>query len=119
MCLAVGPPQLREDTKMEKLSFACALLSGLGASACSAENAPADAHGCSVQLSPGADDQAAVQGALIDAKPGDTICLGAGRFHFTDQLSLGTERVTLRGVDRTVLDFAAQARGDNGIEITA
>jgi parallel beta-helix repeat protein len=75
--------------------------------------------GCAVSLKPGKDDQASIQGALIDAKSGDTVCLTAGRFKLTGQLTLATEHVTLRGVADTVLDFSGQTSGANGIELSA
>jgi parallel beta-helix repeat protein len=108
------------------LWIACLLLSACGdnGKASSPKDAGTDAGkpgkpSCSVTLKPGKDDQAAIQGALIDAKAGSTVCLAAGRFKLTGQLSLATERVTLRGVADTVLDFSGQTSGANGIELSA
>ena len=80
---------------------------------------PAESPKCSVTLEPGDDDQSAIQGALIDAEPGDTVCLAAGRFELTGQLSLAVERVTVRGASDTVLDFSGQTTGANGFEVSA
>ncbi|MFI5306059.1 MAG: parallel beta-helix domain-containing protein [Polyangiales bacterium] len=77
------------------------------------------ASACSVHVAPGKDDQTALQGALIDAKEGDTVCLAAGRFKLTGQLSLATAKVTVRGDKATILDFSGQTSGANGVEITA
>lgn len=74
---------------------------------------------CTVTLKPSDDDQSALQGALIDAESGDTICLASGRFKLKGQLSLATERVTVRGKSDTILDFSGQKSGANGIELSA
>lgn len=66
------------------------------------------------------DHQTAVQEALIDVQPGQTVCLGAGTFSFTRQLSLAANDVVLRGEggDQTILDFSEQISGGNGLEVT-
>ena len=74
---------------------------------------------CSVRLSPGDDDQTALQGALIDAESGDVVCLEGGRFELTGQLTLAAEEVTVRGNEDTILDFSGQTSGANGIAIEA
>jgi parallel beta-helix repeat protein len=60
-----------------------------------------------------------LQGALIDAESGDTICLKKGRFKLSGQLTLATENVTVRGTGDSVLDFSQQSSGANGLEISA
>jgi parallel beta-helix repeat protein len=98
----------------------CALLA-LFAAACSDEEVPpgGDAD-CTATLTPGADDQTTVQTALIQASAGDTLCFAAGTFTFQSELSLTASDVTLRGagLDETVLDFAGQTVGGNGMVIT-
>jgi len=74
---------------------------------------------CTLTLSPGDDDQIMVQGALIDAARGDTICLARGRYRLTAQLSLDVDGVGVRGEQGAVLDFSAQATGANGFVVTA
>ena len=74
---------------------------------------------CSVSISPSDDDQSELQGALIDAESGDTVCLEKGRFKLTRQLTLSAERVTVRGEEGTILDFSEQTAGANGFEISA
>ena len=89
-------------------------------SASHAEQSP-----CTVTLAPSSDDQSALQGALIDAVSGDTICLKGGRFKLTGQLTLAAANVTVHGngsasgINDTVLDFSAQESGANGLEISA
>lgn len=77
-------------------------------------------EGCDMLVSPSADDQTAVQEAFIDIVEGQTLCLSAGTFTFTRQLSLDANGVTVRGEggDATILDFSAQISGANGIIIT-
>lgn len=74
---------------------------------------------CTVKLTPGDDDRTTIQGALIDAERGDTVCLGKGSYELDGQLTLAAEGVTLRGEDGTVLDFSGQTSGANGFEISA
>jgi parallel beta-helix repeat protein len=89
--------------------------SGTTTSSSSSSGAPSD---CTKVLAPGADDQGTVQGALIDAKAGDIVCLGAGTYKFTDELSIAATGVTLRGLPDSILDFSGQKNGGNGIAIT-
>jgi parallel beta-helix repeat protein len=50
-------------------------------------------------------------------RPGDTIEFGEGTFSFTQELTLRTNRVTIRGrgVDKTILSFQKQNQGKQGI----
>ena len=56
------------------------------------------------------------QKALIEAKPGDVIELGEGRFDFKSTLSLDVSGVTIRGQgpDKTILSFKDQGQGTGG-----
>ena len=58
---------------------------------------------------------------LIDAQPGDVIEIPAGTFSFTRGLSLTADDVTIRGqgMDKTVLSFADQIAGAEGLLVTA
>ena len=49
------------------------------------------------RIRPGADAEQQLQTALIEARPGDTVQLGRGRFELTAGLSLDVDRVTIRG----------------------
>jgi parallel beta-helix repeat protein len=72
-------------------------------------------------IRPGANAQADLQTALLDAHPGDTIALARGRFDLTQGLSLDVDRVTVRGAgqDQSVLSFVHQTRGAEGLLITS
>ncbi len=83
-----------------------------------------DTTGCDVVLEPsGGDDYAAVQDALIGATSGSDICFAPGTYSFSREVSLTVRDVTLRGVgttrEDTVLDFAAQEAGDDGLTVTS
>jgi parallel beta-helix repeat protein len=56
------------------------------------------------------------QAALINARPGDTIEFGAGKFAFTSTLSCDVDDVTIRGQgnDKTILAFDQQGQGTGG-----
>ncbi len=85
---------------------------------------PGGANACGercVILSPSEDDLETIQRALIEAKPGDTILLRAGRYELSGQLSLDVDGVTIRGegMDRTILSFRNQVTGAEGLLVTA
>jgi parallel beta-helix repeat protein len=65
--------------------------------------------------------QAELQRAMIEAEPGDTIRLERGRYELTAGLSLDVDRVTIRGEgeDRSILSFADQSSGAEGLLITS
>ncbi len=78
---------------------------------------------CSTTVAPSNDDYATIQQALIDARPGDRVCLAAGSYSISSELSISTRDVTLRGAEAgdreaAVLDFAAQTTGASGIHAT-
>lgn len=85
---------------------------------CNIERAD-QAPSCDVTVNTSADDQTAVQTALIEAQEGDTVCFGSGTFSFTDELSLNVKSVTLRGKSdgSTIFDFTSQETGANGVRI--
>lgn len=58
---------------------------------------------------------------LIDAKPGDVIEIPEGTLNFSRGLSLTVDGVTIRGqgMDKTVLNFADQIAGAEGLLVTA
>jgi len=73
------------------------------------------------RVRPGPEAQQQLQTALIEAEPGDTIQLARGRFDLSQGLSLAVDRVTIRGqgMDRTILSFANQRRGAEGLLVTS
>ncbi|MFM5885323.1 MAG: parallel beta-helix domain-containing protein [Novosphingobium sp.] len=81
----------------------------------------APAFAKTIEVAAGEGAQARLQEALILAKPGDAVQLGAGRFVLTDGLSLDVKGVTLRGagMDATVLDFSGQKGAGEGLLVTA
>jgi parallel beta-helix repeat protein len=74
-----------------------------------------------ISVAAGADAQERLQTALLDAKPGDVVQLGAGRFDLTDGLSLDVDNVTVKGAgpDATVLSFRGQKGAGEGLLITS
>lgn len=67
------------------------------------------------------DFQKNLQERLIAARPGDVIDLPEGKFHLDRTMSLTVNGVTIRGkgMDRTVLSFAGQKTGAQGLLIKA
>lgn len=93
--------------------FALALL------AASALGAAAQAR--VIAVAPGGDAQEKIQTALLDAKPGDTVQLAAGRYDLADGLSLDVDNVTIKGAgpERTVLSFKGQRGAGEGLLVTS
>ncbi|HLU66683.1 MAG TPA: parallel beta-helix domain-containing protein [Kofleriaceae bacterium] len=92
--------------------------------ACSSDEAPPceGPNGPCIELAPsGGDDHGALQTALIEAAPGDVIYLAAGTYEVSQGLSLAVDDVTLRGagMDETVISFAGQVDGAQGLLVTA
>ncbi|MET0336637.1 MAG: parallel beta-helix domain-containing protein [Caulobacter sp.] len=79
------------------------------------------ANAAVIKITPDGDSQEQVQTALLDAKPGDVVELAAGKFVFTDGLSLDIDNVTVRGAgpDKTILSFAGQKGAGEGLLITS
>ena len=80
----------------------------------------APVHAGTISVEAGANAQERLQTALIDAKPGDTVAIGAGRFDLTDGLSLDVSNVTVRGAGatQTILSFRAQKSAGEGLLLT-
>ncbi|SFT43499.1 parallel beta-helix domain-containing protein [Mesorhizobium sp. YR577] len=59
--------------------------------------------------------------ALIMAKPGDTIAIGAGKFELTEGLSLDVDDVLVKGAgpDATILSFKGQTGSGEGLLVTS
>lgn len=66
-------------------------------------------------------DEAILQELLLDAQPGDVIEIPAGTFSFDRSLSLSVDGVTIRGagIDETILSFADQVVGAEGLLVSA
>ncbi len=69
-----------------------------------------------VLIEAGPDAPKKLQAAFINAKPGATIVLGAGRFEFQSTLSLDVSKVQVngQGPDKTILSFKDQGAGTGG-----
>ena len=80
-----------------------------------------DADARTWRVRPGPEAQRELQTALIEAQPGDTVRLERGRYELTQGLSLSVDNVTIRGAgqNRTILSFAGQRRGAEGLLVTA
>lgn len=78
-------------------------------------------HAETIRVEAGDNAQERVQTALIDAKPGDVVELGEGRFDFTDGLSLDVDKVTVKGAgaDKTILSFKGQKGAGEGLLVTS
>ena len=74
-----------------------------------------------ILIGPSVNSQEQVQEALILAKPGDTIKLQEGLYQFEDGLSLDIDNVKIigAGMDKTVLSFAYQKSGAQGLLVTS
>ncbi len=84
---------------------------GLGGRAAAAEIAVEAGEGAAERLTE----------ALITAKPGDTVRIGAGRFDLADGLSLDVDDVVVKGAgpDQTVLSFKGQSGAGEGLLVTS
>ncbi len=73
------------------------------------------------RIRPGPGAEQALQTALIEARPGDTVRLARGRIELTSGLSLDVDRVTIRGQGegRSILSFTNQRRGAEGLLVTS
>lgn len=79
------------------------------------------AHAGTLTVAAGPDAQERLQTALIEAKSGDTVEIGAGRFDLTDGLSLDVAGVTVKGAGpaATVLSFKGQKGAGEGLLVTS
>lgn len=61
-----------------------------------------------------------LQAQLLDAKPGSVIAIPAGKYALTRSLSLTADGVTIKGagMDKTILSFAHQNSGAEGMLVT-
>lgn len=108
-------------TRLSKLLIASLTLpsAALGLSACTTEST-----GCTVTLTPGADDQTAANRAFVSARSGDTVCFAPGTYTYSDPIETRSlSDFTVRGLGATpndvVLDFRGQAAGAKGLSFTA
>jgi parallel beta-helix repeat protein len=74
-----------------------------------------------IHVGPGGDAHEKLQTALIEAQPGDTVHIAAGRYALADGLSLDVDGVTVKGdgPGATILDFTTQKGEGEGLLITS
>jgi len=80
---------------------------------------PSDPTGAKVKVTKieaGPDVQKKTQTALIEAKPGEVIEFGEGKFEFDSTISCDVNDITIKGQgpDKTILSFAKQGQGTGG-----
>jgi len=77
-------------------------------------------EGCDLLVEPGEGARAALQTAFIEVATGGTVCLSAGTFELDTEVTLAASGVTVQGATEatTVLDFATQDVGANGLQVT-
>ena len=94
---------------------------GLWIGAAAAALMAGSAEAKTLNVTPGGDAQEKMQTALLDAKPGDTVMIAAGRYELTDGLSLDIANVTVKGAgaDKTILSFDGQKASGEGFLITS
>ncbi|MCA6240330.1 MAG: right-handed parallel beta-helix repeat-containing protein [Phenylobacterium sp.] len=99
---------------MSRITARLAVVAGLAAACGTAQAA-------TLTVTPGPDAQERLQTALLDAKPGDTVQIAAGRYDLTDGLSLDVDGVTVAGAGpgATVLSFRGQKGAGEGLLITS
>ncbi len=99
------------------------LIAGVNAAlnGCPAITCTPPEDGRCVEITPGPGAQDALVEALIEARPYDVIFLRAGEYALDGQLSLNVDDVTIRGegMNRTVLSFAGQTGGGEGLLVQA
>jgi parallel beta-helix repeat protein len=78
-------------------------------------------EGCDLLVEPGDDARADLQTAFIEIDAGGTVCLAAGTYDLDTEIALDAANVTIRGAGEalTILDFATQDVGANGIQVTS
>ncbi|BCH22435.1 parallel beta-helix domain-containing protein [Mesorhizobium sp. L-8-3] len=79
------------------------------------------ANAAEIAVEAGEDAAERLTEALIMAKPGDTVRIGAGRFELTEGLSLDIDDVLVKGAgsDQTVLSFKSQTGSGEGLLVTS
>jgi len=80
------------------------------------ESASPTPSGKVTKIDAGEDAHKRAQTALINAKPGDTIEFGEGKFEFASTLSCDVSNLIIRGQgpDKTILAFRQQGQGTGG-----
>ncbi|MFT7622242.1 MAG: parallel beta-helix repeat protein [Myxococcota bacterium] len=119
LTLSLGGSGCGDDAEPEAIASGCDI--DFGTLSAQVQRTPDAEDGCDWRVSPGASDQQAIQTALIEAVAGETVCLEAGTFKLSRELRIAEPHLTLRGAGKfdTVLDFAGQLTGANGLAISS
>jgi parallel beta-helix repeat protein len=85
--------------------------------ACSSPSGPCGNVAGTCVSFPATATETTIQTAFGQAKAGTTFVFGAGTFKFTNELTVISDNVTIRGagMDQTILDFAGQTAGSEGL----
>jgi parallel beta-helix repeat protein len=98
------------------------ILSALLLTGCSSSNTSSDDCNSNIAtITPGANAQTQIQEAMLDINSGNQICLGEGTYELSSTLSMNNKTgVTIKGAgtDLTILSFAGQTGGSDGILIS-
>ncbi len=100
-------------TRLQFLSLVCA---GLVLAGCVKPSENTSSKVKVTKIEAGPDAQKRAQTALIDAKPGEVIEFGEGKFDFDSTLSCDVSEITIRGQghEKTILSFVNQKQGTGG-----
>jgi parallel beta-helix repeat protein len=78
-----------------------------------------DTAGCTRVFTPAENIQTAAQTTFINAAAGSTLCFAPGTYRFTEELTLSTPNITLRGTAPGVVwDFSGQRSGRQAMLVT-
>ncbi len=101
---------------ISRLHVAYVVVGGLMLAGCVKPSEPTSSKLKVTKIEAGPDVQKKAQTALIEAKPGEVIEFGEGKFEFTSTLSCDVSDVTIRGQgpDKTILSFSGQGQGTGG-----
>ncbi len=108
---------------MRRLSFSlvclgCSIALATGAllTGCAKQSGSEAGAGKVTKIDAGPEAHKRAQTALINAKSGDTVEFGAGKFEFTSTLSCDVDDIIIRGQgnDKTILAFNQQGQGTGG-----
>jgi parallel beta-helix repeat protein len=105
---------------MKRLTPVLVLLAACGDNGSSTSDPCAGVEGTCVPIAEDA-DRAAIQEAMINVETGSTIAFGPGTWVVDGELDLDVAGVTIKGagMDETILSFATQTTGAQGILVTA
>ncbi len=97
---------------ISRLYVAYVVVGALVLAGCVKPSEPTSSKVKVTKIEAGPDAQKQAQTALIEAKPGEVIEFGEGKFEFNSTLSCDVSDITIRGqgTDKTILSFAGKAR---------